>query len=118
MEFDSKKLAVGSKVIIVTSSLGGFHARTLGTIVNMTPSGFVDVQYGIGFTKRFRRNGAQHEKFNKYNWQKLEVATDEEIAKIEENNARATLESKLRDTDWSKVSTEKLKEIEDILEVH
>lgn len=111
--FNSKEIAVGDKVIVITSDWGS-RAERVGKVVKKTPTGLIDVEYNDNaYPARFRENGTTYGKSAPYSrsstW--LENYTEEREAEIERRRKKRALTNWLKSFDYSKLTMEELEKV-------
>lgn len=110
--FSTDNLQVGDKVIVIST---GWSSRSehVGEIIKKTPTGLVDVRYGVDTVHRFKKTGYDYNKQERYTrgsiW--LEEYTEERAETIRKANIRKNILSFLNEREWNTYEDAELEQI-------
>lgn len=100
-KFSTENLQVGDKVIVISSGWST-NAEYIGEIIKKTPTGLVDVRYKKDIVHRFKQNGYDYTKHERYGYGsiRIEECTEERVDTIIKRNKRNHILKFLKDCEW------------------
>lgn len=111
-KFSTDNLQVGDKVIVICI---GWRSRSeyIGEIIKKTPTGLVDVRYKEDIVHRFKQNGYDYTKQERYSrisiW--IEEYTEERMEAIRKRNKRDRILNFLEEREWNTYEDVELEQI-------
>lgn len=117
MEFNTDNLQVGDKVIVVYRDNFSGCRKYIGTVTKKTPSGLVDVLC-CGYTVRYRRDGSENCKRERYVMRDRYLAeySKEAAEEIIRGNKKIKMVNYLKEYKYADLSYEDLEKVYNMLE--